>query len=60
MAELSLDSLSLEIEYNEKREAELVRKCFQLWERNKQDFKTIIEHIRKPASEIKKDRSYFG
>jgi hypothetical protein len=61
LSNLTLDSLSLEIESSEKEEAELVKKIFLNWGKMKPKFKQIVNGIRNPKSpSSKRERSYFG
>ncbi|MDO8460781.1 MAG: hypothetical protein Q7S74_06755 [Nanoarchaeota archaeon] len=58
---LSMESLGREIEYSEKKEAELIVKTSKTWNSIKPDFKMIIEEINHPKNyQVKKERSYFG
>lgn len=59
--ELNLLSLAREIDYDEKGEAELLKKIFGVWTEMKPEFRRIISGLLKPNSKLeKKDRSYFG
>ena len=60
LADLSLASLELEVEYSEKREAELIKLIHNTWNRIRSDFKVVLSDIKKPNSVVKKDKSYFG
>lgn len=61
LAELSIDSINCEIEYDEKSEAALIQKIYSAWDKTKPQFKTIIKHIKNPSNNfIKKEKSYFG
>jgi hypothetical protein len=61
LAKVSLDSLALEVEYNEKREAELIKEVFKAWQDIKLKLGEIIKHMSKPNSEgVKKEKSYYG
>jgi hypothetical protein len=60
LSELSLMSLDLEVEYNEKKEAELLSKINKDWNSIKPAFNKIIENIKKPINSVKKERSYYG
>lgn len=60
LSELSIGSLECEISYNEKSEAEHIKKIFKTWKDVQPDFKKIFDKIRKPNSAAKKDKSYFG
>ena len=60
-AELVVDSLENEIDYNEKREAELICKINKIWKDSVGDFKKILEEVRNPAdTSMRKEKSYFG
>lgn len=60
LGELSLQSLNLEIEYDEKKEAELIKRANEVWNAIKPDFKKILGNVKKPGVIIKKEKSYFG
>ena len=60
LADLSLASLELEVEYSEKREAELIRLIHNTWNKIRPDFKTVLSNIKKPNNAVKRDKSYFG
>src|SRR3989344_1115691 len=62
LAELSLLSLDLEIDSNEKGEAELIKKVCDKWNSLKPGFKDILKNIKQPKSQNnnKRERSYFG
>jgi len=61
LADLTLLSLDLEIDSNDKAEAELIKKVFDEWKELKPNFKVIISNIKKPKNFVnKKERSYFG
>ncbi len=61
LAELTLVSLDLEIDSNDKAEAELIKKVFDKWKELKPSFRAIINNIKKPKNFVnKKERSYFG
>ena len=60
LGQLSIESLALEIEYDEKKEAEMIKRSFNDWNSAKPKFKKLMEHIKKPNGEIKKERSYYG
>ena len=60
-SELSMNSLECEINYNEKDEAELIKKIFKKWISQKQNFQKIFSKIKNPGNgDLKKERSYFG
>jgi len=60
LADLSLSSLLLEVEYSEKGEAELIKKIYSTWDSNKADFKKIIINVKNPKTIVRKEKSYFG
>ena len=61
LGSLSVESLALEINYNEVSEAKMIKKIVDIWNANKAGFAKIIDGIRKPKnSEAKKEKSYFG
>ena len=61
LADLSLFSLNLEIDSEEKAEAELIKNTFEKWNSLKPLFRDIIQGIRAPKNfVVKKERSYFG
>ena len=61
LADLSVLSLDLEIESNEKEEAELIKKSFDIWNSSKPEFKKILNSMKHPKDFVnKKERSYFG
>ena len=61
LAELSILSLQLEIDYSEKEEAELIKKIYNSWKGIKSDFKNILIKVNKPGIDVsRKEKSYFG
>ncbi len=60
LSELVIDALSLEIEYSERGEAEMIKKIASKWEDVKTPFKQILESMKHPHAVEKKERSYFG
>ncbi len=62
LTELSISSLSLEIDYSEKNEAALIKETHQKWSSLKPNFKNIVSNIKKPNNikSVRKERSYFG
>ena len=60
-AALSLNSLDLEIDYSEKREAEVIKQVYSSWIASKPDFRKIIDGIKKPVlNSVRKEKSYYG
>ena len=57
---LSALSLEREIEYDEKKEAELIEKIFSAWGEVKEDFLKILQNMKNPSSSVKRERSYYG
>ncbi len=62
LADLSVLSLDLEIDSNEKSEAELIKKVYEKWVSMKPGFRKILSNMKSPKEipNNKKDRSYFG
>ncbi len=61
LGELSIISLSLEVDSNEKKECEAIRKFYDTWNEIKPSFALVLEHVRNPPSpEAKREKSYFG
>jgi len=60
LSELALSSLALEIDYNERKEAELVKRAFNEWNLLKKGFLMILSNAKKPALDVKREKSYFG
>lgn len=61
LAELSVNSLALEIDTNDKKEAELIIKANKVWESLKPDFRKVISAVQSPTNtDTKRDKSYFG
>jgi hypothetical protein len=60
LSEIVLDSLELEIEYSEKREAEMINGICKKWNSVKPGFIKVIKDLKKPASSVIKEKSYFG
>lgn len=57
---LSLMCLSLELEYSEKKECEMIKKVYAEWENIRPDFIALMNKIAKPQASVKKEKSYFG
>ncbi|HLC31150.1 MAG TPA: hypothetical protein VJK51_00630 [Candidatus Nanoarchaeia archaeon] len=61
LSQLSLSSLSLEIQYSEKEEAVMIQSIVSLWQSLKKSFSLLIAKVQKPhVSNGSKERSYFG
>jgi len=62
-SELIIFSLEREIDYDEKKEAELINEINRVWNKNKEGLNKILMNIRKPVNnenKEKKTKSYFG
>jgi hypothetical protein len=58
---LSIDSLSLEIDSNEKNELVMIKKIFEVWQNQKPIFRKIFTNMKNPNnSPVKKEKTYFG
>ncbi len=61
LGELSLLSLVLEVDTNEKKECDAIVKFYETWKSIKPALLLILESIQRPATqEAKKEKSYFG
>lgn len=60
LADLSLLSLSLEIDYDEQKEADLIKHSFKVWNELRPEFRKILENMIKPDNSVRKEKSYFG
>ena len=60
LADISVASLALEIDSDDKKEAVLIKRTFQGWKAHKKEFEKIIANMNKPNSNIKKEKTYFG
>jgi hypothetical protein len=61
LVELEIKAISLDVEYDEKSEADFISKAYKKWQEIKPDIKDIIDSLRK-AQETKEDKrkSYLG
>lgn len=60
-ADLNVLALEGEIIYDEKKEAEIVKKIFEVWVSVKPEFMKLFEGMKKPNNSVdKRERSYFG
>lgn len=58
---LSLQALPLEVEYNEKSEAEMILDIYKTWNSLRPDLKKLMNIIGMPIENLsKKERTYFG
>ena len=61
LGEISLHSLDLEIDYSEKKEAEIIKRIFNTWNSVKPKFRLVLNNIKKPNGNIaKREKTYFG
>ena len=61
LAELSLSSLALEINYSEEKEAKMIKTIHKEWNNLKPNFSKIVTRAKMPSvSAERKDKSYFG
>ncbi|HVY01519.1 MAG TPA: hypothetical protein VHA12_02020 [Candidatus Nanoarchaeia archaeon] len=59
-ASLMLKSLSLDVEYKEDKECQVIKEIFSVWVSSKKSLHEIISHIQNPKDvEQKKDKSYY-
>jgi len=58
---LSINSLDLEIDYSEKKEAEMIKSIYNIWMSLKGDFRKILASLKQPNGFVaKREKSYFG
>lgn len=61
LSDVVLSAIELEIDYDEKAEAEMIKRIHSDWDSVKPAFRKILGNMKKPeAGESKKERSYFG
>lgn len=59
--EIYLLSLSLEVTYSEKNEAEAIKKILRVWDSSKPNLSKVMEKITNPSKEVvKNEKNYFG
>jgi hypothetical protein len=60
-SKISIDSLEREIYYDEREEAELIKKVFKIWMEVCEKFKRILNNMKNNSgSDERKERNYFG
>lgn len=60
-SKIILEALQLEVEYSEKREAEMIRHIYNNWNMMKSSFNAVLQRLKcLEISDIKKEKSYFG
>ncbi|MEM4259403.1 MAG: hypothetical protein QXS38_01400 [Candidatus Pacearchaeota archaeon] len=61
LSDLVIGSLGLEIDYEEEREAEMIKRIAKSWDSIKPLFRKIVKNMQKPvSSSSSKEKSYFG
>lgn len=60
LSSLIFDSLRLEVESEDEREAELIKSAFDRWNEIKPRFSLVLENVKKPTPLVKRARNYFG
>ncbi|HLC53549.1 MAG TPA: hypothetical protein VJK03_03315 [Candidatus Nanoarchaeia archaeon] len=61
LSTVSLKALTLDVEYNEKGEAIVIKDIYRTWNELKPSLKTLMQKISSPAAAAsKRERSYFG
>ncbi len=62
LGEIEIESIELEVNYNEEKEAEFIKNRFEFWQKTKPELEKIIDSLKSSwkKSAIKKERSYFG
>jgi len=57
----SIEALELEVQYNEKNEADLIKKVNKSWNELKSEFNDILSNMKNPnILEVRRERTYFG
>ena len=60
-SKLALDCMPLEVEYNEKKEADIIVEIMRIWQGSKNELNSLFAQMRKPeVKEARKEKSYFG
>ena len=61
LSNVVLSAIELEIDYDEKEEAEMIKRIYKDWESVKPAFRKILGNMKKPeVSEVRKEKTYFG
>lgn len=61
LGELALSCLPLELNYDEKKEADMIKSIYSKWSGLDEEFGRILEKMSRPNSATsKKEKSYFG
>jgi len=62
IAKIDIDLIELDIEYSEEKEANSIKKCYEMWQEIKKEFLELIEVIKKNWDNKLEDngKSYFG
>ena len=60
-SKLALECMSLEVEYNEKKEADMIIKITKSWQESRVSLNSFFAQLQKPeVREARKEKSYFG
>jgi hypothetical protein len=59
-SELIVLSLEREVSYDEKDEAEIIKKILDSWRSSEKDIRKILQGVRKPVEKSKREKDYFG
>lgn len=61
LADITLESMPLELEYSEESEAKMIKKIDKIMDEIKPDFKKLLDKMQKPLiNNREKEKSYFG
>ena len=60
IAPIIVKSLESELEYNEEKEANLIKETLKSWKKVKEELISIIKNIQNPIESPKKSKDYFG
>ncbi|MFA5019943.1 MAG: hypothetical protein WC533_02490 [Candidatus Pacearchaeota archaeon] len=62
IGEIQIEGFELDVYYNEKKEAEFIKKTFHLWQEIKPDLAKVIKSLKDNwrKTSFKKEKSYFG
>jgi hypothetical protein len=61
ISELLLQTLDIEVDYSEKKEAEMIKKMLERWNELKPSFRKIFANMKKPNRQNgTREKSYFG
>lgn len=61
LGEISLLCLTVELDYDEKKEADMIKKIYQDWNDSKKNFNHLLSRVHNPGVNVnKKEKSYYG